>query len=61
MLPYKSNSKLMFTLCFACIDTMNQGKCKPTEEERCIVETRAADEVRKAIEMVYILVNVFEF
>ena len=26
VLPYKSNPKLMFPLCSACADTMNQGK-----------------------------------
>jgi len=61
VIPYKSKSKLMIPLCFACADTTNQGKCKHTGEERCIVGTWVVDEVRKAIEMGYILVNVFEF
>ena len=28
VLPYKNNSQLMFPLCSAWADTMNQGKCK---------------------------------
>ena len=61
MFPYKSNSKLMFPLCSACADTMNQGNCTHTDEERCIVGTWVVDEVRKAIEMGYGLMDVFEF
>jgi len=59
--PYKSDCKLMFTLCSACADTINQGNCTHTDEERCIVGTWVVDEVRKAIWMGYILMNVFEF
>jgi hypothetical protein len=51
----------MFTLCSACADTINQGNCTHTDEERCIVGTWVVDEVRKAIWMGYILMNVFEF
>jgi hypothetical protein len=59
--PYKSNSKLMFPLCSACADTINQGDCSHTDEEQCIFGTWVLDEVRKAIEIGYGLVNVFEF
>ena len=61
MLPYMSNYKPMFTLCYACADTKKQGKCTHTDGERCIVGTWAVDEVREAIGMGYILVNVYEF
>ena len=40
---------------------MNQGNCTHTDEEKCIVATWVVDEVPKAIEMGYILMNVFEF
>ena len=59
--PYKSNSRLMFPLCSACADTMNQGNCTHNDEERCIVGTWVVDEVRKAVEMGYGLVDVLEF
>jgi len=59
--PYKSNSKLMFLLCSACADTMNQGYCTHSEKERCIVGTWVVDEVRKAVEMGSIVKEVFEF
>jgi len=60
-LLYKSNSKLMFPLCSACADTMNQDDCTHSDEERCIVGTWIVDEVRKAVDMSYGLVDVYEF
>jgi len=61
VLPYKCKCKLMFPLCSACSDTMNQGNCTHTDEERCRVGTWVVDKVRNAIEMGYDLMNVFEF
>jgi hypothetical protein len=61
VLPYQSNSRLMFLLCSDCADTMNQGECTHSDEERCIVETWVVDEISKAVEMGYSLVDVFEF
>jgi len=51
----------MFPLCYACADTMNQGNFTHSDEERCIVGTRKVNEFRKAIEMGYGLVDVFDF
>jgi len=56
---YKSDSKLMFKLCSACAYTMKQGT--HNDKQRCIVGTWVVGEVRKAIEMGYGLVDVFEF
>jgi len=50
----------MFPLCPACADTRNQGTCTHSDEERCIFGTWVVDEVRKAIEMGYVLVEVYE-
>ena len=61
VLPYKSNNKLMFQLCSACADTMNQCNYTHSEEERCIVGTWLLDEFRINIEIGYGLVDVFEF
>jgi hypothetical protein len=61
VLPYKSNSRLMFPLCSACANTMNQGDCTHADEERCIFGTWVVDEVSKAVEMGYSLVDEFEF
>jgi hypothetical protein len=35
--PYEINSKLMFPLCSACADTMNQDDCTHSDEEPCII------------------------
>ena len=40
---------------------MNQGSCTHSDVERCIVGTWIGHEVRKAVEMSYSLVDVFEF
>ena len=52
---------MMFPLCSACADTMNQGNCILTDEESCISGTWVMDEIRKDIQMGLILVNVFQF
>ena len=46
VLPYKSNSKLMFPLCSSCADTVNQDDCTHSDE-RCIVGTWVVDEGRR--------------
>jgi hypothetical protein len=61
VLPYKTNSKLMFHLCSACADTMNQDDCTHSDKERCIVGTWVVDEVRKAEEIGYKVMDVYEF
>ena len=61
VLPYKSNSKLMFPLCSACADTMNQDYCTHSEKERCIVGTWVVDKIRKSVEMGYIVKKCLNF
>ena len=51
----------MFPLCSACADMMNQGNCTHTNEKRCVVVTWVVDEVSKAVEMGYGLMDVLEF
>ena len=59
--PYKCNFKLMFPLSSACANTVKQGSCTHYDEERCIVGILIADELRKAVDMGYGLVDVCEF
>ena len=61
VLPYKCNSKLMFTLCSACANTMIQGRCEHSDDKRCINGSWLTDEVRKTVYMGYGLVEVFQF
>ena len=51
----------MFPLCFACADTRNQFKCTHSNEQRCVIGTLVVDEVRKAVELGYSVMDVFEF
>ena len=51
----------MFSLCSTCADTINQGDCTLSDEERCIVGTWVVDEVRKAVEIGDVVVDTFEF
>ena len=51
----------MFPLCSACADTMNQDDCTHSDEELCINGTWIVDEVRKAGDMGYGLVDGMNF
>ena len=51
----------MIPLCSFCADTMNQGPCTNSDEDRCIVGTWVVDEVRKAVNIGFDLVDVFQF
>ena len=52
---------MMFSLCSACADTMNQGISVHSDKEWCIVGTRVVNEFLEAVDMGYGLVDVFEF
>ncbi|CAH0559292.1 unnamed protein product [Brassicogethes aeneus] len=60
VLPYKCNNKLMFPLCRACVESLYQGKCLHTEEERKFTGTFVADELRKAISLNYKILEIYE-
>ncbi|XP_055856072.1 uncharacterized protein LOC129919242 [Episyrphus balteatus] len=61
VLPIKQNSKLMFSLCRSCSDERNvESLCSHTDEQRALVGTWVIDEVNKAVEKGYIILNIFE-
>lgn len=60
ILPAKQNKKLMFSLCWACSNELNQVECQHTPEERSITGTWVMDEVLKALEKGYELVQIQE-
>ncbi|XP_055840374.1 uncharacterized protein LOC129907904 [Episyrphus balteatus] len=61
VLPIKQNSKLMFSLCRSCSDERNvESLCSHTDEQRALVGTWVIDEVNKAVEKGYIMLNIFE-
>ena len=51
----------MFPLCYAFANTLNQGNCTHSDEERCKVGTWVVNEVHKTVDKGYGLVDVFEF
>jgi hypothetical protein len=61
VLPLKMNNKLMFVLCRVCGDKMDQSMdCTHTKEERTLHGTWVIEEVVKALEMGYEIVQIQE-
>ena len=60
VLPMKQNDKLMFSLCRTCSEGLNQEECRHTNEERAMIGTWVADEVRKAVQMGYQITEIYE-
>ena len=60
VLPYRTPDKLMFPLCKACADTLNQNPCTHSDEERAIRGTWCHVELMKAIEKGYEVLNIHE-
>ena len=52
--------KLIFTLCKRCAETRNQNKCKHSDNERSFICTWTTDEVNKAIEKGYRVLETYE-
>lgn len=60
VLPMKANDKLMFALCRTCALELNQNDCVHSEEERAITGTWVMDEVLKALEKGYRILEIYE-
>jgi hypothetical protein len=57
-------TRVMANWCSHCVRpvlTLHKGDCTHSDEERSIVGTLVVDEVCKAVEKGYVLVDVFEF
>ncbi|CAH1115486.1 unnamed protein product [Psylliodes chrysocephalus] len=59
VLPIKSNNKLMFSLCRTCCENMS-NECVHNHEERVISGTWVIDEVLKALEKGYKMIEIYE-
>ena len=55
-----SYEMLVFTLCKACAETMNQNKCEHSDNERSFIGTWTSDEINKAIEKGYKVIRTYE-
>ncbi|XP_018570577.2 uncharacterized protein LOC108910461 [Anoplophora glabripennis] len=60
VLPTKMNGKLMFVLCRTCGEEMNQGECTHNVDERSLTGAWIIDEVLKALEKGYKILDVYE-
>ncbi|KAK5647986.1 hypothetical protein RI129_002878 [Pyrocoelia pectoralis] len=60
VLPVKMNNKLMFVLCRSCGESFNQEPCEHSDDERSLTGTWVIDEVRKAIEKGYKILETYE-
>ncbi|XP_018568461.1 uncharacterized protein LOC108908806 [Anoplophora glabripennis] len=60
VLPQKINNKLMFVLCRICAQQMQRNTCSHEEDERALSGTWVIDEVVKALEKGYRLMEIYE-
>src|SRR5687768_1131041 len=60
VLPYRCNQKLNFPLCSTCCKTCQQEPCEHTEEERVLSGSWVTLELKKALELGYRLIEVYE-
>jgi len=61
VLPVKCNGKLMFPLCRTCAEELNDHTlCSHNENQRCLTGTWVSEEVKKAVEMGYKVIQIYE-
>lgn len=61
VLPVKCNGKLMFPLCRTCAEELNDHTlCSHNENQRCLTGTWVSEEVKKAVEMGYKVITIYE-
>lgn len=61
VLPLKMNNKLMFVLCRMCGENVSSsGECQHGVEERALVGTWTMNEIRKAVEKGYVILERYE-
>ena len=60
VLPTRINGKLMFPLCYKCAEKEHQGPCECSMSDRAFTGTYCTPEVEVALNMGYIMVEVFE-
>ncbi|XP_046687493.1 uncharacterized protein LOC124373142 [Homalodisca vitripennis] len=60
VLPARMNDKLMFVLCNDCGEELNSGECQHSDDERALIGTWTMDEIRRAVEKSYKVVEMYE-
>ena len=60
VLPIKINNKLIFPLCHTCALNESQQACKCLNKDRVLIHTWCTPEINLAINMGYILIEIYE-
>jgi hypothetical protein len=60
VLPMRHGGKLTFPLCLRCAEDENQAPCTCTDDQRSIVGVWCLPEIMKAVEMGYIVTDIYE-
>ncbi|XP_054287287.1 uncharacterized protein LOC129003084 [Macrosteles quadrilineatus] len=60
VLPARMSDKLMFVLCRKCGEQLNQEDCHHSSEERALTGTWTMDEIRKAVDKGYVILDMYE-
>jgi hypothetical protein len=60
VLPVRLHNRLMFPLCRLCAEELNEGACAHTDEQRQITGTWVSDELKKAVQMGYVIKKIHE-
>ena len=60
VLPVKMNNKLLFGLCFKCMQNSISGVCRHSDDERSISGTWCSPELQVAIEKGYRVLKIYE-
>lgn len=59
LLPSHINGKLMYVLCNKCAEITSEARCEHTDDERTLSGTWVIVEVKKALELGYVLKQIF--
>jgi hypothetical protein len=62
VLPYRANARLLFPLCRTCCEAARPDgpECVCTDEDRALLGTWCSDELRKAVELGYKILRIYE-
>lgn len=60
VLPFRANNRLIFALCKQCTLERRQSECNHSDEERTITGTWVMDEILKALQLGYRIVEIYE-
>ncbi|XP_055339248.1 uncharacterized protein LOC129588868 isoform X2 [Paramacrobiotus metropolitanus] len=60
VLPYRSNGKLVFSLCRTCAQEKQNAPCTHANDERVLIGTWCLPELHAAIDRGYVVIKIFE-